>query len=171
VVALFFVALAPAFCEELFFRGYVLSGLRGALGRTGAVLVVALAFGVAHYSVYRLVVTAGLGLVLGVLVLWGRSIWPAMLAHAMHNGISVLITREDGLLPLIRRWGFVDTAGELTLPPAPWLLGASFLLVGGLLLCVVEPRGVPAVAVAAGGEAPGPVVDPPGQSNADRTRG
>jgi ABC-2 type transport system permease protein/sodium transport system permease protein len=137
--ALFFIAVVPAFCEELFFRGYCLSGLRGALGKSGAVLVAAFAFGAAHYSVHRLAVTMALGVLFGLLVIQYRSIWPAMVAHVLHNGLILLAAREDGLLPYLQRWGFVEPHTEAVFPPAGWLIGAGTLVVVGLLLCVFRP--------------------------------
>ena len=140
VTALFFIALVPAFCEELFFRGYVLSGLRGSLGKITAVLIVAFAFGVAHYSVHRLVMTAALGVLLGLLVVQWRSIWPAMIAHMMHNSMILLISREDGLLPYLERFGFVDDVSQQVFPPTIWLLGAGVVSGLGIILCVFAPR-------------------------------
>ena len=136
----FFMALVPAFCEELFFRGYALSGLRGALGKLGAVLVVALAFAATHYSVHRLVLTLLLGILLGLLTVQWGSIWPAMLAHMMHNAMIVLIVREDGLLPQLRRFGFAEEDAESIFPPPLWLAGAGLLLAAGILLCLLGPR-------------------------------
>src|SRR5574337_1093837 len=85
----FYLAIVPALCEELFFRGYTLSGLRSTLGKAAAVGITALAFGMTHYSAQRLVPTTVLGLLLGLLVVQYGSIWPAMIAHFLHNAISV----------------------------------------------------------------------------------
>jgi ABC-2 type transport system permease protein/sodium transport system permease protein len=137
LVALFFLALVPAVCEELFFRGFVLNGLRGPLGKWAAVLIVAVAFGVHHHLVFRLIATSALGLLLGLLVVQFRSLWPAMLAHAMHNGISLLASREDCLKPLLTRWGYVHGADGM--PPTAWLIGAAVLLFIGIVICLRAP--------------------------------
>jgi len=139
---LFFFAILPAFCEEMFFRGYALSGLRNVMGKTGAVLLVAFAFGMTHMSIQRLPLTAALGCLLGLLVIRWGSIWPAVLAHVLHNSIILLITREEGLLPLLKRAGFVDPVTEDVFPPLPWLIGAAVLLLIGLALCVKRSRPV-----------------------------
>jgi sodium transport system permease protein len=139
---LFFFAILPAFCEELFFRGYALSGLRHVMGKTGAVLLVAFAFGMTHMSIQRLPLTAAVGALLGLLVIRWGSIWPAVLAHVLHNSIILLITREDGLLPLLKRAGFVDPVTEDVFPPLPWIVGAAVLLLAGLALCVKRSRPV-----------------------------
>ncbi len=141
LVMFFFLALVPAVCEELFFRGFVLSGLRGPLGKWAAVFITALAFAIHHHSVHRLAITAGLGLLFGLLVVQYRSIWPAMLAHVLHNGIAVLATREDAFKPLLTRWGYV--LGENGSPPLPWLFGAAVLLFIGLVICLRAPAWPP----------------------------
>jgi len=136
-VMLFFLALVPAACEEFFFRGFALSGLRHGLGKVGAVLVVGLAFGVFHHSVHRLVPTAILGLLFAILVLQYRSLWPAMLAHFLHNGLSCLSARDDALKPLLATLGFVPN--ESGLPPLGWLVAAGGLLLLGVALCLFAP--------------------------------
>ncbi len=140
LVVIIFLALIPAICEELFFRGYALSGLHGALGRVAAVLLVGFAFGIYHQSVHRLIVTTALGAAFGLLVVSYRSIWPAVLAHFLHNGISGLSARADGLKPLLTRLGY--TLGDSDLPPVAWIIGAGVLLAIGIVLCVraTEPR-------------------------------
>ncbi|MBU0617461.1 MAG: CPBP family intramembrane metalloprotease, partial [Planctomycetes bacterium] len=138
LVLVFFLAIVPALCEELFFRGYALSGLRASLGKTGAVIVVAIAFGMTHYSAQRLVTTAVLGLLLGLLVVQYRSIWPAMIAHFMHNAISVTATHPDGLKPWLVSLGYPEAADASM--PGTWVVAASALVAIGVLICLVSPR-------------------------------
>ena len=136
-VMLLFLALLPAVCEELFFRGYVLSGLRGGLGGGLAVVVAAVSFGIYHGSVHRLIPTAVLGLLFGLLVLRFRAIWPAMLAHFLHNGLSALVARPDCLQPLVERAGYpISTAGS---PPWLWTAVAGVLTLAGIIICVRGP--------------------------------
>lgn len=137
---LFFMAILPAICEELFFRGYVTSGLTGTLGKAGALLIVAAAFGLSHYNVHRLIPTTMLGLLLGALAVQFRSIWPSMLAHALHNGISALSERADGLKPVLDRLGFTSDPNAITAPPNTWLFGAILLTLVGLALCLLAQR-------------------------------
>jgi sodium transport system permease protein len=138
LVLVFFLAVVPALCEELFFRGYALSGLRASLGKSGAVVVVAIAFGMTHYSAQRLVTTTALGLLLGLLVVQYRSIWPAMIAHFMHNAISVTASHPDGLKPWLVSLGYPEAADASV--PGTWVLAASVLVAVGVLICLVSPR-------------------------------
>ena len=80
------LGLTPGICEELFFRGLVFSGMRR-LGAWPAVLVTALLFGLAHASIYRLLPTFILGVLLGVLRWRSGSVVPGIVMHAVNNGL------------------------------------------------------------------------------------
>ena len=113
-------AVSPGICEELLFRGALLSGLRRDL-RPGAVIAwQALLFGAVHASIYRFLPTAIIGAVLAAVTLRARSLWPAILLHAAYNGVLVLSELAD-----------VAWLGS------PWL-GA--LLVPGVLLVTAGGR-------------------------------
>ena len=133
------LALTPAFVEELFFRGFVLNGLRGSLGVVAAVILSAVAFAMFHHSVHRLVVTGTLGLLYGLLAVRSGSIWPSIIAHAGNNGIRLAQLK----LPDFAAW--LDTLGfpadPDTPPPASWLLATGVLALIGLGLCLAcKPR-------------------------------
>jgi len=84
------LALSPGICEELFFRGAVLSGLRRDMPRWRCVLWSALLFGAVHASIYRFAPTAVLGAGLAAITLRARSLWPAICLHVAYNGVVVL---------------------------------------------------------------------------------
>jgi ABC-2 type transport system permease protein/sodium transport system permease protein len=129
----FFLALVPALCEELFFRGFVLSGVRTVLRKPSSIVLVALAFGLSHYMASRLAGTFLLGLVLAVLVVQFRSILPAMLLHFMHNAISTVAAHPRGIAPVLAKWGY-SAFGEGA--PWQWIAGASALALAGIALCI-----------------------------------
>jgi len=89
-VRLFLLAISPAICEELFFRGALLSGLRRDLSAISCLAWEAVLFGAAHNSIYRFVPTGLLGMLLTAIVLRGRSLVPAMLLHAAYNTLVLL---------------------------------------------------------------------------------
>ena len=126
-IAVFVVfALTPAICEELLFRGLLLSGLRK-LGPTAAVVVTSLLFGLAHASVYRLLPTAFLGAVIGLTRLRTRSIFPGMIIHALNNGLAL------ALLYYSPPWAG-DLLARGTLPWSLTLGGVAVFAVGLALL-------------------------------------
>src|SRR6185295_8575585 len=71
---IFLLAISPAVCEELFFRGALLSGLRRDLGALTCIAWEAVIFGAAHSSIYRFVPTGILGMVLTAITLRTRSL-------------------------------------------------------------------------------------------------
>lgn len=89
-IVLLCVAVSPALCEELFFRGLVFAGLKRH-GTWIAVGVSALLFAMLHGSIYRLLPTFFLGAVMGWVRLVSRSIAPSMIVHVLNNSIAVLL--------------------------------------------------------------------------------
>jgi sodium transport system permease protein len=124
-LVLLVVAVTPAVCEELFFRGVVLSGLRR-LGVWPALVVSALLFGFAHASIYRLLPTFALGLMLAWLAWRSGSIVPPMIVHAMNNGLIVWLARH----PSAGAW--IGLSEATTLPPPGVTLAAAAVCAGGM---------------------------------------
>ena len=129
------IGITPAICEELFFRGLVLSGLRR-LGLWPALLTCALLFGLAHSSVYRLIPTFFIGLLLSWLVWRTGSIWTSILAHALNNGIAATLVYSK---PLAAALG-AGTQAYLGWKPT---LAAVVVLATGMLLLRYVPSGLP----------------------------
>jgi sodium transport system permease protein len=83
------LALFPAVCEELAFRGFMLSGLRR-IGHTGmAILMCSFFFGAIHGILQQSISATLLGLLLGYIAVQTRSIVPCILFHATHNGLQL----------------------------------------------------------------------------------
>ena len=116
------VALTPALCEETFFRGLMLSGLRR-WGGWAAIGISALLFGLLHGSIYRLLPTFILGLVLGYAVWRSGSLYCSILIHALNNGLIVTLVWSNG-------------GKEPDVQSVPWslTLGALAIMMIGLTL-------------------------------------
>ncbi len=132
------LALVPAVCEELVFRGVLLQGLSRS-SRWRAVLLSALIFGAFHLSfetAMRFLPTAFLGVLLGYVVWQTRSIFPGMVMHLVNNAVVVLLISTPAL-----RDGLADPSGQ-----PPWLLVAFAPLVlwTGLRLLPRRPDPAPA---------------------------
>lgn len=80
--------VVPALCEELFFRGIVLSEYR-ARGTANAVIVSAVCFSMLHFSVENFFVYLFTGLLLGFVTAVSRSIIPAIALHLLSNTLSI----------------------------------------------------------------------------------
>ncbi|MBA2480032.1 MAG: CPBP family intramembrane metalloprotease [Planctomycetes bacterium] len=126
-LTLLLVALLPAICEETLCRGTLLSGLERGVGRRAAVVVSAFLFGILHLSPARFVPQFVLGLVLAIVTLRTRSIVPAMIIHAGHNGVIVTIESYSAALTA---WGPVRAF--VSWFDAHQVVGIIGLVVGGL---------------------------------------
>ncbi len=141
-VKLLALAIIPAFCEEIFFRGLLFSAWRRSLGAWPTIIFTGLVFGLFHILIRDAVVlerflpTALLGILLGAVRERTNSLWPGILLHVLNNG-TVLIFGQYA--EALMAWGF-DTRELKTLPVAWWL---SALVIGatsvGLLLSVGRP--------------------------------
>ena len=138
-VVLLLIALLPAVCEELLFRGFLLSGLTASARKWSAILASAAVFGVFHFFVFKFPVTVALGVVLAYLCWQSCSIVPGVVAHALHNGISALSV----VVPHWPQWiGIPDgqnSTGEWThLPLQVNVIGVVVFLLG--LWAASRPR-------------------------------
>ena len=122
--------LVPGICEEVFFRGALLGLLLGAgralpsRGRVAlALLLQAAAFGAIHSPALRILPTATLGLLLGLLVLRSRSLWPAVVAHMIHNLLLIHVLADAEPVDIAGEW--LLAVGLLALPLVLWGTRAS----------------------------------------------
>lgn len=91
VLNLFMIAVLPAIGEELLFRGVMLRLFREWTKNPHiAVLVSAFLFSALHLQFYGFLPRFLLGIVLGYLFVWTRSIWVPVLVHFINNGIAVV---------------------------------------------------------------------------------
>ena len=93
---LLLIAVIPGVCEEVLFRGALLGLLRESWSARWAVVAVALGFGLLHMHIPRLLPTAVLGLLMGLLVVRTGSLWTAVVAHATNNAVAVVWSALEG---------------------------------------------------------------------------
>lgn len=83
------MAVLPAICEELAFRGFILSGLNSK-GRTGrAIIISSLFFGIAHGVIQQSLIASVFGTVLAYIAIQTGSLLPCIAFHAMHNTLGI----------------------------------------------------------------------------------
>jgi ABC-2 type transport system permease protein/sodium transport system permease protein len=129
------LGLAPAVCEELLFRGYLLRALLAAAEPRKSIVISALLFGVFHVLTSNILATERflpstyLGLILGWVCWRSGSVIPGMLLHACHNGLLLMVAYyRDELVE--RGWGIQQQSHM----PAPWLASAAVGILAGLTL-------------------------------------
>ncbi len=135
------VGVLPALCEEILFRGFILSGLARITGKWRAIAVSAALFGILHQDPARIPITAGVGLALGYVAWETRSIELSAAMHCLYNLSLFFMSRLAGAAQgLSETQGLaLDAAGSVS---APWGLGilsalmplAPFVAFGVLLV-------------------------------------
>jgi sodium transport system permease protein len=95
-VLLLVIAVLPAVCEELAFRGFILSGLRHTGHKWTAILVSSIFFGATHALFQQSLIASLIGAIIGFVAVQSGSIWPCMLFHTIHNSMAVLVQRVLG---------------------------------------------------------------------------
>ena len=129
---LFTVALTPALCEELLFRGYFQRQVERKWGAVVSIVLVGLFFGLYHMRLSQVVPLALLGTYLGYAVWATGSLWTGVLVHLLNNGLAVLVAVYVRDHPTL-------TMEEIESATVPWYLALpSLLAVAGL--CVLMHR-------------------------------
>lgn len=134
------LAVLPAVCEELAFRGFILTGLTRRFRPNTALFISALLYALYPMNLIELPTKFLLGSALAFLVMRANSIWPAILAHLTFNSILygvLLFPGFDRLLPvalaqtnaLALESSLVDVVGII-------LAAASGLAAIGLLVLI-----------------------------------
>ncbi len=82
-------AIAPAFAEELMFRGMIYKNLRP-FGRSMAIVVSALLFGLMHQNASQLLYATAAGVVLALAYEITGSFWCCVLLHFFNNFFAVI---------------------------------------------------------------------------------
>lgn len=95
--------IVPTVCEELFFRGVVLSEYQSH-GNINAVFISALFFAMFHFSAINFLSYFICGLIFGFVTVVTRSVVPAMLLHMLNNILS-MYTTDTFLKMMIRESG------------------------------------------------------------------
>jgi membrane protease YdiL (CAAX protease family) len=123
LLALVATALAPV-CEEIAFRGYVQTTLRLAHRPAPAIVAAATLFALLHVNPVLFPALVVLGTLFGWLAWRAGSIWPAVAAHAVNNGITSAIVLAGG-------------PQAATAPPPLEAVASAIAFGGGALLLVV----------------------------------
>jgi sodium transport system permease protein len=126
-------AAAPAICEEIAFRGFMLSGFsRG--GKIGlAVTLSSLAFGIIHMIPQQVFNASLLGIILGMMCIRSRSLLPGIAFHFVNNLLAILHGRVGAAIPDTGIWSWLFRHGDGMLRYQPALLCLAALAAIALL--------------------------------------
>ena len=110
------LALLPAVCEELVFRGFVFAGLLRNGGHVRAILLSSLLFGLSHGVLQQTITASTIGLLLGWLAYRTGGVACTIVFHCVHNSLSMLLathsSRNASTAPWLS-WFIENTDGHL----------------------------------------------------------
>lgn len=101
VPALLLIALTPAVCEELLYRGYMFTAFKQKMRLLPAICVVAFLFAVSHMSLIKLLPTMILGIALAYAIHQSESILASGLMHFLNNGFAVFVLYYGERFPIL----------------------------------------------------------------------
>jgi len=128
------VALTPAICEEVMFRGYLQRQVERRMGVMWSIVLVGLIFGLFHLRPSQVLPLATLGIYLGFSVWVTGSLWTGVLIHLMNNGLAVIVT------DYAKRSPDLDPAALESLS-VPWYLATlSALALAGAIVLLLRRR-------------------------------
>jgi len=91
LVNIFVVAVVPAVGEEVLFRGVLQNiFIRWTKNTFLGVLITSLAFALLHFQFLSVLPRFVLGMVLGYIFVWTRSLWMPIIAHFVNNAFAVV---------------------------------------------------------------------------------
>ena len=86
------VALTPAICEEIVFRGFVFGTLSNKFKPVTAIIWTGILFGAYHLSVEKLITVGFLGVIMAYVVYKTGSIFLSMIMHFCNNAIAMVVS-------------------------------------------------------------------------------
>ena len=137
LACVFVVGFMAGLSEEILFRGAMLRTMQDSrLGTHAVVWIVAIVFSAIHMQFYGFIPRLLLGLWLGYLLVWTRSLWVPIIAHTLNNSTVVVFSylSNKGVVSE----DFVDKLGLPEAGSFPWL--ALFSLIACLALAFWSHR-------------------------------
>jgi len=100
------IVVLPAVVEELFFRGVMFSALERC-GTWPALLLTSVAFAMIHGDLYNFAGPLAAGMVYGYMTYVLDSVWPALFAHLLNNGLMLALHHMAGTFSSLGIWQYV----------------------------------------------------------------
>ena len=123
-------AVLAGVCEEFFFQGSLQPLLMNWTKNPHVgILLTALIFSALHFQFYGFIPRFLLGVYLGYLFYWSRSLWLPILAHVLHNALTILVDYTlQGRGIDTDNMQFTDMPGALPMAAACTLVSAMAIV-------------------------------------------
>jgi len=142
-VSIILVGLMPAICEEMMFRGVILSGFKDNYSSKKAIIISALLFGIVHMNPWQFVTAFIFGIIGAWVCLKTESMLLCIYMHLFNNMTGVILSRLEDVVPIK---GFNTTNLGHSFQPL-WFDIAGIVLTGiGVLLFFNEIKKAKTVA-------------------------
>jgi sodium transport system permease protein len=132
------MAALPALCEELAFRGFVLSGLRHLGSKRWAIGLTAVFFGIAHGIIQQSLAATAVGVMIGYVAVQTGSLVPCILFHLTYNALMfaslgwlvewtrdwpawIVPFHQPSPMEIVYKWPVVVVCALAALLPLAWL--------------------------------------------------
>jgi len=129
IISLFYIGLAAAFSEELFFRGLILDGFAINYSKKKAIIISSLLFGLIHLNPWQFVGAFIIGLVLAYICIETKSILLCIYMHFLNNAGATLMVRYNDVIT-IKGYNTIEAHAEFQ--PLWFTLSGLFLLIIGM---------------------------------------
>lgn len=128
---IFLVAFLPAICEEFIHRGIVLQGTKH-MGFGKAIVISSLLFGLVHFNIQQVSYAFVIGLILGLVSVVSKNIFPAIIIHFVNNFIATYLEFAEA-----RGWLFGDVFNAIQSLLSSGNMVAIFIISCFVMLAVV----------------------------------
>jgi membrane protease YdiL (CAAX protease family) len=133
IISVILVGIIPAFVEEMFFRGIILSGFKENYSHKKAIIISSLLFGIIHLNPWQFVAAFIIGLISALICLQTKSILPSIYMHLFNNMLSVLVIKYGDIISIK---GFNTAYYERAFQPL-WFNAIGIIFTGiGVLLFI-----------------------------------
>jgi len=133
ILSIILAGIIPAFAEEMFFRGVILSGFKDNYSQKKAIIISSLLFGIIHLNPWQFVTAFIIGLISAWICLQIKSILPSIYMHLFNNMLIVLAMKYGDIISIK---GFNTAHYERTFQLL-WFDAVGIILTGiGVLLFI-----------------------------------
>ncbi len=135
------LAVSPAICEEVAYRGFILSGLRHLGSKWRAILFSSVLFGITHSVLQQSILASLTGILIGYIAVQTGSLLPGIVYHLAHNSLPLLMSKLDSTT--IEHYPWLALLGEQTSGGFIYHTSTSIIGAGAAILVLLWFRSLP----------------------------